>query len=106
LSLDLRYITIGFEIHSQTLLCEYSIFICVALEQSKVFTIILLFLLVASMVVEKLFIDFHLIPILLGGIGVFETFLFIVEIVECYFLKRRGNHNDEYFPNNHVGLSH
>jgi hypothetical protein len=49
-----------------------------------------------------------LIPILLGEIWVFQNFLFLVEIVECDFLKNwwGGNHNDEYFPNNHVGLSH
>ncbi len=94
--------------YSQTLLCQNSIFICVALEQSKVFTITLLLLLVASMVGEKLFVHFHLIPILLGEIWVFQNFLFLVEIVECDFLKNwwGGNHNDEYFPNNHVGLSH
>jgi hypothetical protein len=73
--------------YSQTLLRQDSIFICVALEQSKVFTITLLFLLVASMVGEKLFVHFHLIPIPLGEIWVSENFLFLVEIVECDFLK-------------------
>jgi hypothetical protein len=73
--------------YSQTLLFQDSIFICVALEQSKVFTITLLLLLVASMVGEKLFVHFHLIPILLGEIWVFKNFLFLVEIVECDFLE-------------------